>query len=88
MLACDKYSFFSEIITNALISNTPKKKKMKNELHRNPVPWWDMECEKVKRLRKASFKKWQYSNRIEDFLEYKKYISIAKKHSKKKRKIV
>ena len=47
--AAMKYQFFTNIISKAIIENTPKKKIVTNSEHRNPVSWWDAECDRVKR---------------------------------------
>ncbi|XP_046750589.1 uncharacterized protein LOC124413847 [Diprion similis] len=52
----------------------------------NPVPWWDYECNKIKRLRRASFRKWEYSGSMTDLIEYKRICALAKKLFKKKKK--
>ena len=51
-----------------------------------PVPWWDAECKKIKRLRRACYKKWKFSNNINDLVNYKKYASLARKTFKIKKK--
>lgn len=59
---------------------------MKKEIHRNPVSWWDPECDKAKRLRKASFKKYQFTDKLKDHIDYKKHIAVAKKTFNEKKK--
>ena len=61
------------------ISNcTPYPKTANVRQHRNPVPWWNDECTKLIRLRKAILKKWRYSRNIADYIEYKKRVASAK----------
>lgn len=83
--ASDKYSIFVNCVTNAIKLHTPKKRTVANKIHINPVPWWDPECDKAKRLRKAAFKRWQYTAKPEDYTEYKKLSSQAIKTFKKKK---
>ena len=75
-----------EIISSDVITNIPSKKTVSQfRNNQNSVRWWDAECDKAKRLRKTSFKKWQFTNKSSDFIEYKKNEAIAKKHLKKKK---
>ena len=81
--------FFLDVIRSAIISSTPRKfanpiKKLTGSS--NPVPWWDHECEKLKRLRRASYKKWQFSNNTDDLLEHKKAVTLFRKTIKEKKK--
>ena len=41
---------------------------------KNPVSWWDNECNRMKRLRTASFKKWEFSGNITDLIKYKEIV--------------
>lgn len=52
---CSKYVLFITIIIDALIASTPAKSVFKTFSHRNPVPWWDLEGERSRRLRSAAF---------------------------------
>lgn len=45
-----------------------------------------MDCDRIKRKRRAAFKKWTYTKDPEDCTEYKKLVAIAKKTFKKKKK--
>lgn len=82
-----KYNFYVDIITNSIKLSTPKKSQASNPgKHKNPVPWWDIECDKIKRLRRAAFKKWQYSKNLCDLITYKKYAASARKIFKSKKK--
>lgn len=84
-----KYQIFTTEVSSAIIANTPKKQN-KNTLnknkHKNPVIWWDPECDRVLRLRKAALKKWEYSKKLDDYIGYKKQVAIAKKTLKQKKK--
>ena len=85
--ASEKYAIYTQIVTNAIQKNTPKKKIVNSKIHRNPVPWWDEEYDKAKRLRKASFLKWKFSKKLQDYTDYKKQCAIANKLFKSKRRI-
>lgn len=54
--ASEKYRIFTQIVTNAIKRHTPAKKIVGDKTHRNPVPWWDIECDRMLRLRKAAYK--------------------------------
>lgn len=72
-------------IKEAINKSTLKKNSKKMYKRSNPVPWWDEECYKVKRLRRAAFKKWQYTEELQDLIEYNKYCALAKKTLKGKK---
>lgn len=57
--AVKKYQFLVEKISLALKEATPKKSGKKVNLSKksNPVVWWDSDCARVIRLRKAAIKK-------------------------------
>ena len=52
----NKY-FFVKTLTEAIKLSTPTKKDIidKTKL-KNPVPWWDSECNNIRSLRRSSFK--------------------------------
>ncbi|OXU17349.1 hypothetical protein TSAR_003914, partial [Trichomalopsis sarcophagae] len=77
--ASEKYTLFIELISDAIILSTPKKKYVNNQIHRNPVPWWDSECGRIRRLRTATFKKYQFTECIKDLIKFKKIRAEAKK---------
>lgn len=83
-----RYEFFVSKVTYALKSSTPSKKVFhkNNFKNKNPVPWWDNECNKIKRLRKACYKKWEFTHTLEDLIDYKKTSAIAKKVFKIKKR--
>ena len=68
--------------------STPTKKSVNRHVHINPVPWWDSDCERIKRQRKAAFKKWRFSNDLPDYITYKKLNAEAIKTFKLKKKRV
>lgn len=82
----EKYELFINIVTKAIESNTPKKKIMNDKKHRNPVAWWDVECDRIKRIRKAAFLKCQDTNKNDDLIDYKKYCALARKIFKEKKR--
>lgn len=68
----EKYDLFIETVKDAVIKSTPKRKIVGKFKHRNPVAWWDNDCDRIKRFRQAAYKKWTYTGNIEDHIEYKK----------------
>ena len=86
-IPAEKYNFLMGIVTEAIKDSSPKKiASNKCYKHSNPVPWWDAECDKLKRLRRAAWKKWRYGNHLEDLIMYKKYAALAKRTFKTKKK--
>lgn len=83
--ACEKYDQFLKIISDSIIASTPKKQKHLRKI-RNPAPWWNAECDKIKRLRSAAYKKWNFSNNLEDLIAYKKMVALAIKTFNKEKK--
>lgn len=81
-----KYDFFINTIIQAVARHTPKKRKFNKKNHRNPAAWWDLNCDSIKRLRQAAFKKWEVTNDINDYIEYKRNRAIARKTFKTKKK--
>lgn len=56
----EQYNEFVNVIINTVKECTPKTKKKLNVYKKsNLVPRWDNECDKLKRLRRAHFKKWE-----------------------------
>ena len=84
--ASQKYKKFIEIITQAVKTNTPVKKTVNPIQHRNPVPWWDSECDQLKKQRKEAYKKWDRTYQLEDLIKYKKAVALVKKVFKRKKK--
>ena len=85
MSPINKYELFVNTITDTIRAATPRKKQNTKAQARNPVPWWDSDCNKAKRLRRASFRKWEFSNKLEDLIQYKKNCAYATQLFKKKR---
>ncbi|CAB0034759.1 unnamed protein product [Trichogramma brassicae] len=56
-----KYERFVATLTEAILANTPTQRLVSKRKHINPVPWWDPECDRAKRLRKAALKKYEFS---------------------------
>lgn len=84
--ASQKYDRFFYIVTSAIVENTPKRKEFSDKRHTNPVEWWDEECEKLKRLRRAAFKKWIFSKTLDDKINYKKSRAVLRRAIKKKKR--
>lgn len=78
-----KYEKFFEIVSVAIVNNTPRKREVNDSVHRNPVEWWDEEFDELGR---ASFKKWRYSKEMFDYVEYKRKCDVPKKAIKKKKR--
>lgn len=74
MSAPEKYECFTRAIIEAAKSATPRKKKGNKKNVKNPVHWWDTECNKIKRLRRAAYKKWEYTKNLPDLIELKKTV--------------
>lgn len=81
----NKYEFFISIITESIIVNTPKRPRF-IKIHHNPVAWWDEECTRQVRIRKAALKKWRYTHQITDYISYKKQNALTRKILKKKKR--
>ena len=76
MSPSEKSEYFIGIITDAIKDATPRKNHNGKEI-KNPVPWWDSECNKIKRLRPASLKKWEYIKNLADLIEFKKTLCLS-----------
>ena len=66
------YRIFVEHITKAINSNTPSKKIKHNRKEykfKNPVKWWDSDCDNALRLRKAAFEKCEFSKKLDDYID-------------------
>ena len=81
-----KYDFFINNLRESIIHNTPKKKVNRSHATLNPVSWWDEDCDRVKRLRRAAFRKWEFTNDSKDLIAYNKSCATAKKTFKIKKK--
>ena len=67
----EKYKLFTDKMTQSIGACTPKKVEVPPGNHRNPVRWWDSECNKFVRLRKAAFKKWQHHPIYDNWISYR-----------------
>lgn len=82
-----KYDFFMETISNIVKLCTPRKNiHTFSHKQKNPVRWWDIDCDVAKRNRLESFKKWEKTKDLTDLIHYKKCTAIAKKLFKAKKK--
>lgn len=79
-------SFFTNKLIHSAKLSTPRKKNFSNKTKTNPVPWWDNSCNKIKRLRKATFKKWEFTGDFNDLIKYKKTCKEAKFKKKRREK--
>lgn len=82
----EKYNIFVDIVRNSIDKNTPKRRIVADKIHRNPVEWWDEECARLKRLRRAAFKKWRFSKILKDRVAYKRSCAVLKRTIKRKKK--
>ena len=84
----EKYCMFFDTVVEAVVRATPRKKlsNTNNIVQSNPVSWWDAECDSIKKLRRAAFKKWERTLDLNDLIDYKKYCALAKKTFKSKKK--
>ena len=82
----EKYKLFTDKMTQSIEACTPKKVEVPPGNYRNPVRWWDSECNKFVRLRKAAFKKWQHHPIYDNWISYKKQVAITKKYLRTKKK--
>ncbi|PNF30200.1 hypothetical protein B7P43_G08428 [Cryptotermes secundus] len=85
----ERYDHLIQIIKGKVADTTPKRKSQNNfgngghgtTGNREKQPaciWWNNECDKVTRIRKAKLLKWKYCKTEETFMEYKKAAVIAK----------
>lgn len=75
----ERYDYFVKVVTNAVSLATPKKKMVHETRHRNPVTWWDADCDRAKRLRQCAYKKWDFSRKQEDLETFRKLKRDARK---------
>lgn len=59
-------------------------KRINNE--KNPVQWWDEECEKAIEERKEALKKYYKDMTMENFIEYKRLRAVARKVIRRKKR--
>lgn len=77
------YSTFISVIEDALLSAAPSGRWARSSVstlafHPPPCPWWNAECDRLVRLRKAALKKFQFLGLYEDFIEYKRRTAVTK----------
>ncbi|RLU23006.1 hypothetical protein DMN91_005284, partial [Ooceraea biroi] len=93
----DRYNAFIDCLRKAAQIATGKKdnnsdarisghRKSSRHKTRQPVQWWDAECAAVIQDRKAKLQTWKRSQRMEDFIEFKRARAIAKRTIKSKKK--
>lgn len=61
-------------------------KNTNNKCRRGSSPWWNDECEKMKRLRKAALLKYKYLSSFDNFINYKQADALAKRCFKKRKR--
>ena len=83
---CERYLIFMSIVSSAVIDNTPVRRNVPDHVHRNPVPWWDEECERAKRLRRAAFKKFRFSGSQVDLVDFQGKAKAASRLFRYKKK--
>ncbi|KAL7304799.1 hypothetical protein TKK_0003023 [Trichogramma kaykai] len=81
-----KFNFFFDIVASAIQAFTPKKRQVAKCRHNNPVPWWDAECDRAKRVRQAAFKKYNCSLELQDFIAYKKRCAELRRMLRRKKR--
>ncbi|KAL7291201.1 hypothetical protein TKK_0015042 [Trichogramma kaykai] len=64
-----KYECLVTTLTEAILANTPNQRLVSKRKHINPVPWWDLECDRAKRLRKAALKKYEFTLDLHDLID-------------------
>ena len=65
---------------------TLKGRNVSKKFDRNPVSWWDIDCDKYIRLRKSAFKNWQCHPNILKLINYKEQVAVTKKLLKNKKR--
>lgn len=80
----DKYKFFRNSIVRTIQLSTPKPRFPKNP--RPPTPWWDSECKDVKENRRTKMNEYKNSPTLENFIEAKRAMALAKKVYKRKKR--
>ncbi|XP_063988137.1 uncharacterized protein LOC135168144 [Diachasmimorpha longicaudata] len=81
-----KYKFFVDHLLNKIQKFAPRRKKVLPEQHRNPVAWWDADCDKAKISRRAAYKKWSYAKSEEHHNLYRESVIKTRKLFQQKRK--
>jgi len=67
-------------------NRTKNKNKKKQTVKKQPVSWWDKECEEVIEKRKNALRKFKRDRTMHSWIEFKKHKAIATKciNSKKR----
>ncbi|CAB0044055.1 unnamed protein product [Trichogramma brassicae] len=81
-----KFDIYFQVIKDTISVCTPNKRPVSRRAHINPVPWWDAECDRAKRLRRAAYKKFSFSRKLDDLIVYNRRCAEAKKLFKTKKK--
>lgn len=84
--ASDKYNLFMKIFSETIKQNTPIKRYLPNNRHDNPVFWWNEESYKFKRLRRAAYKRYEFTHSANDYELYKKADANFKRLIRKKKR--
>jgi hypothetical protein len=86
----ERYENFVQIIKGKLEETTPGRKdknktsqmddmgKIGNKEKKTEYVWWNSECDKAIRIRKAKLLKWKFCKTEETYLEYKRGAIIYK----------
>lgn len=86
----NRYQAFTDCVIDCLKKATPcyseRKSCQSSASKNNSVVWWDSKCARVIRLRKAAFKKWQFSGNLANFIAYKKRCALVKRTIKQKKR--
>ena len=85
LLPSEKYKFFISKISEAISLNTPIRKTVKPNIHRNPVSWWDEKCNNIKEERKDAYKKWAETLELRDLISYKRIVALRRNTFKNKK---
>lgn len=85
LLPNEKYGEFVLCIKEAIETHTPKKHPVNLKTVRNPVSWWDEDCARIIRQRRAAYKKWQYTTELKDLVKYKQLVAKARRTFKLKK---
>ncbi|KAL0114781.1 hypothetical protein PUN28_011827 [Cardiocondyla obscurior] len=67
-------------------SENEKINHFRNSHHINKNHWWNQDCNKIIRLRKAAYQKLKYHYTLENFLNYQKSVVLSKKELKRIKK--
>lgn len=78
-----KYTSVMATVKNCVRMHTPQP-KLQRSINQDPfqakaTPWWNTECERAARLRKAAFQKFKLYTSVENFIHYRQSDVIAKK---------